>query len=428
MKIYIVFILIILFTLGINTITHNFLKRRWNLWLGYGVPALLMILFLGRASTPPRYDWFGDFFGAYYIAGRLIIQNPSKLYDFSENWGFVNIPIIAFLFTPFAALDRRTAVISFTILGGLAILATYHFLIKLTKVFGWKRIALLGLFVVNGPLYHSLWYGNPSHFVLLFLLATLFCLEKQRNFWLGVLLAIAALFKIPLFLLSVYFAMRGRWQVILGFGAALLVIVGSSLLLLGLDLHLAWLHHIGQFSSKAVSAYNVQSVDGFLARLVYNTNNELRNWQPIDVSWKFKVIRYALLSLLVGTTIWVCWRSKPPKTLEVENLEFSIVLCLALVISPISWSHYYLFLLLPFALYLGNKLAVPQKPLWSSLVVASILLTSLPVITANPANPVLGFLYSKLLISHYFFGGILLLGVLLAARWHTSKLSRLSLL
>jgi len=31
-----------------------------------------------------------------------------------------------------------------------------------------------------------------------------------------------------------------------------------------------------------------------------------------------------------------------------------------------------------------------------------------------------------LLISHYFFGGIVLLGVLLAARWYTSKYSELS--
>lgn len=419
MKIYLIFIFLVLVTVGLNTINQKFIKQQWNLWLSYGLPALVMMLFLGSASTPPRYDWFNDFL-VYYSAGQAIIQNISSLYD--GLYGFVNIPIIALLFTPFSELNKRGAIIFFTILGGLAVLATCYFLVKLTKVFGWKRIAIIGLFVVNGPLYHSLWYGNLTHFVLLFLLGAVFCLEKKYEFWLGVLLAIAALIKLPLLLLCVYFTMRKRWRVIMGFGTALSIIVGLSLLLFGLDLHLAWLHHIGQFSGKPVSAYNVQSVDGFLARLLYN-NDDFRNWNPIEVGWHFKVIRYTLLSLLVGATTWVCWRSKQPQTSEVENLEFSIVLCLALVISPISWTHYYLFLLLPFALYLGNKLAVPQGRLWFSIMVASVLLTSMPVITARPANLVLRVLYSRLLISHYFLGGVLLLGVLLAARWHSSKRS-----
>ncbi len=263
--------------------------------------------------------------------------------------------------------------------------------------------------------------------MLLLLLLAFYFIQTKREIWLGILLAIGALIKIPLFLLGVYFALRGRWQVVVGFSAALLAIVGASLLLFGLDLHLVWYQQcIQPFVGKPISTYNVQSVDGFLARLLINTDIGKEQWPPTEVGWGFKVIRYALLSLLIGTTIWICWRSKPPKTLEVENLEFSIVLCLAVIISPISWTHYYLFLLLPFALYLGNRLAVPQERLWSSLVVVSILLTSLPVRFAIPANPVLGFLYSRLLISHYFLGGVLVLGVLLAARWQISNLSRLS--
>lgn len=421
MKIYLFYVILILVTVGLNTIAQKFLKQRWNLWLGCGVPAIGMMLFLWRVSTPPVDEWFGDFFVAYYPAGHLILQNTSDLYS-THRLGFVNIPIIALLFTPFTSFNRSIAIILFTILGILTILITYYFLIRLTKVSGWKKIALLGLFVINGPLYHSIWYGNLTHFVLLVLLLVFFCLKKKREFWLGILLVIAALIKIPLFLLGIYFATRRNWRVVAGFGAALLAIVGASLLLFGVELHLTWYHQcILPFAGKVMASFNVQSLDSFLARLAYSSYK----WWPIDIDWRFKVIRYALLSLLVGTTVWVGWRSQPPQTLEVENLEFSIILCLALLISPISWTHYYLFLLLPFSLYLGNKLAVPQGRLWSSLVVTSILLTSLPVINAAPANPTLNFLYSRLLLSHYFLGGVLFLGILLAARWHTSKLSGL---
>src|SRR5919199_6332392 len=311
MKIYLVFILGILVVARLNPIAPKFRKQRRDLSLVYGTMALGIMSFLLKVSIPPRHELFGDFRGSYYPAGSIIVNNP----------------IIALLFKPFAALNIRISTILFTLLGGLAVLAACYLLLRLTNNIGWKPITLIGLFVINGPLYHSLWYGNLTHFVLLLLLAAWLCLEQKRDFVLGILLAVAALIKIPLFMLGVYFALRRKWRVTAGFGATLLAIVGASLLLFGSDLHLAWLHHIGQFSGKPLSSYNVQSVDGFLARLLTDTKGELRNWQPLTVGWDFKLIRYALISLLVGTSIWVCWRSKPPKTLEAQNLEFSIVLC-----------------------------------------------------------------------------------------------------
>jgi hypothetical protein len=130
-----------------------------------------------------------------------------------------------------------------------------------------------------------------------------------------------------------------------------------------------------------------------------------------------------LISLLIGTTIWVCWLSKKPTTVEEENLEFSIVICLTILTSPTSWTHYYLFLLIPFGLYLDNRLAIPRGRIWPMGILASAFLTSLPVISMYPKNQILNFLYSKVVVSNFFLGGILLLGILLAARWNLSKSS-----
>jgi hypothetical protein len=427
MKTYLFFVVIILVTVGLNSLAQKFLRQQWNLWLGYGIPALGMVLFMWAVSDPSTL--FIDFTKAYYPGGRLIVENPSGLYYSSQGVrcvGLVNIPIIATLFTPLSFLNLNTAHFLFTGLSSLAIFIACYFLVKLTKVSGYKRIALLGLFVINGPLYYSLKIGNTTHIILLLLLAVFFCISTKRDIGIGILLAIAALIKIPLFLLGIYFTLRQRWRVLAGFCISLLGIVGASLFLFGFDLHGIWYHEcIQPFSGKPLAAYNVQSVDAFLARLLTNTNRGLENWWPIEVGWSFKILRYTLLSVLLGTTIWICWRSKPPSNLETENLEFSIVLCLSLLISPISWTHYYLFLLLPFTLYLGKRLAVPSGRIWSSLMLVSILLTSLPVIAADIGNPILRVLYFKLLISHYFVGGIILLGVLLAARWQSSKRTEL---
>lgn len=424
MKSYLFYILLILFTLALNSIAIKFLKQRWNLWLGYGLPAPCMMWFLWKGSPP--ITAFGDFTRAYYPAGRLIIENSSELYQELGVKGFVNIPIIAFLFTPFSLFNEPNAQIIMLALGILAIITTYYSLVKVTNIFGWKKIALFGIFVINGPLYYSLRQGNTTHFVLLLLLAAVFCLQGKREIWAGALLAIAALIKLPLLLFGFYLAARRRWRATLAFITTLLVIVESSLLLFGVDLHLTWFYEcIQPYSSKPISRYIVQSVDGFLIRL--NTSPNLLNTMAlIEVDWRFKVIRYLLVALLIGGSIWICWRSKQPTTLEVENLEFSIALSLAIITSPLSWTHYYLLLLLPLSLYLGDKLAVSKEGLLVKLMVLATILISLPVKRVIIEDQFLKLLVLRFFISHYFFGGILLLGILLTARWHNSRHPQLS--
>jgi hypothetical protein len=427
---YFIFALILLLTAGINIVAEKKLKQRWNLWLGYGIPAVCMIVFLWNVSYPR--ELFSDFNKAYYPAGRLILENPLALYDKNCAGGtggggtvcFVNIPIIALFFTPFSFFNLSVAQVLITLAGILSILLAIYLLFKLTEISGWRQIALVGLFVANGPLYYSLRQGNSTHFILPLLVGALFCFNKKREVWSGALLAIAALIKIPLFLFLVYFFLRLRWRVIGGFMGAIVGIAGLSMLLFGVHSHLVWFQEcIQTFAGKPIGAYNVQSVDGFLVRLL--THDNLKNWQPVEVSGNFKVLRYALFSILIGATIWVCWRSKSPKTSQEENLEFSITLCLALIISPISWTHYYLFLLIPLSLYLGNKLAIPKGKSWFYIMVLSALLLSLPVTLVTINRPVLNLLMSKLLISHYVLGGILLVAILLVARWQVYKLSQL---
>ncbi len=44
-----------------------------------------------------------------------------------------------------------------------------------------------------------------------------------------------------------------------------------------------------------------------------------------------------------------------------DLLEFSCVLVIVHVLSPLAWSHYYCMLLLPWALYLGGRLLLAQR-------------------------------------------------------------------
>jgi hypothetical protein len=425
MRLYVYYTALILAAVAVNTLARRLLKRRWNLWLGYGAFAAGTGAFIWSVSQPDTL--FNDFYKAYYPVGRVLLQDPSGFYEkacaagfLSHGFSFANLPIVALLLSPLSLLDRQAAGLLFAGIGGLAALTAAYVLVQRTGVAGWRRMALLGLFAVNGPLYYSLREGNSTHLVFLVLLVALICLESSREFRGGSLLAAVAWIKLPLFLFGAYLLLRKRWRALAGFGAAALGIPAASLLLFGPDLHRAWYELcIRPNTGNPVAAYNVQSVDGFLARLV--TSGNLLNWDPLELGPGFKLTASFAVAAMAGAALWICWRARPPTSPEERKLEFSIVLCLSLVASPISWTHYYLYLLLPFALYLGNGLAIPGRWDWFSAIVLCAYLTSLPVIEADPRNPVLNWFFSKLFISHYFFGGMLFLAVLLAARRHSRQ-------
>ncbi len=391
------------------------------LWLGYAVPILGIAVLLLLSF---KFN-FTDFLQAYYPAGKLILQAPTKLYIPVERGisvsGFVNIPIVALLFTPFSFLTPSNANRLFSVLTVLALILTIYLTIKSTQASGVKGIVILSLFATNGPFWYSFQLGNTTHLIALLILVAFLCLQSQRNLTGGSLLAIGALIKIPLLLFVVYFLARRRWSVLLGFTATLMLLVTLSIGLFGWDLHILWFKEcIQPFSGKPLGAFNVQSLDAFLVRLLSN-QDILYNWQPITVGWPFKILRYALVSLIVGSVILCCFRPASKSPQATENLEFSIVLCLMLIVSPLTWTHYYLFLLLPLSLYFGGRLAVPQGKWWQACIICSTSLVSSPVMLHNPEFHVFEPLKQKLLVSTYFLGVILLLGILLRARWIIAK-------
>ena len=110
----------------------------------------------GRA-TP-----LGDFNKAYYPAGAMILSDPSRLYECDvSNLCFVNLPLVALLFTPLTMMARlpaqlrvhgdraRSAVDS----GGMA-----H---DSRARRAWRhRSAIVAAFALNGPLLYSIRLGN----------------------------------------------------------------------------------------------------------------------------------------------------------------------------------------------------------------------------------------------------------------------------
>jgi hypothetical protein len=379
--------------------------------------AIWRVKFKIFGSTDPFI--FRDFLHAYYPAGRLIVEDLTQLYSFSKTvdgvtqpviYGFVNLPIVAYLFTPFSLFGPHTANLLYFLLGTAAIIWAAWLIIQQFKLRSHALALFIGIIGVNAPIFNSLWLGNSTHLIILPLIASLFCFNRKNYVLSGLFLAIAGLIKLPLFFPLCYFLLKKRWSAVWGFGATLLLVVASSILVCGFSANATWFQEcILSFADKTFAGDTLQSVDSFLIRLL--TDASIDSFEPVTVDWRFKLIRYAWLLMLVGGTFWVVFRSRKIESTTVNSLEFCTFLTLALVISPISWTHYYLFLLLPIALYLSGGLALTKR--WNWLMGVSIVLMIAPNVRSSPLNhPLVEALTRHFLVSHYFWGGILMLGLL----------------
>jgi len=377
---------------------------------------------LWQISEPPTL--FSDFYKAYFPAGEVLWETGWRAsFPFTEvgAGGFVNVPVIGWLFVPLVPLGEEVAGWVFLAIGAAATATAYVLLTRMTRPEAGAAASLLLLFLLNGPLINSLREGNTTHFILLMLILALGLLQRRSDYAAGVLLGVCAVIKLPLLLYGIYFLLRRRWLVVAGGASAIIAVLLLSVATFGLTNNVGWFDCcIEPFLDGIIPAFNVQSIDGFAMRLLTGTSH-LANWDPIDPPAAYKVIRLCIFAAILAAACLVTWRAgrHEPAGLHSERsrgqdmLEFALVLTLALVLSPISWSHYYLLLLLPWGLYLGGQLPLAADAMARRLVWASIGLSSLPIVMLPLQPDVLGEVAARTLISACFFGGMAMLLALL---------------
>ena len=395
-------------------------------WTGLGLSLSGMMFWMWEVSEPTVL--FSDFNVAYYPVGRAIHENLPHLFvrcGDTPVCGFVNIPIVAFLFTPFSILTLRHAHWLFAGLSLISLVISVGLLWSITDPAPLRKWAILLLFAMNGPLFYSLKEGNLTHFVLLLLIAGVVCLDRTWDRSAGACFALAAIIKLPLLLFAVYFFGKRRWAAMLGYGATLVTVSAASFWYAGWASHVEWYREvILPFSNKGLTAFNVQSLEGFLLRL--QDDAALYDWKPVEVAWDIRMGGRVGAGLLVGLSCVLFLRNPGRHVRETMYLELSMVLCIALIISPISWTHYYLLLLLPLALYAGNRLPIGDQGGWLAGMVLCILFISPPVTFIGQDGSLDGQI-ARLFLSHYMAGALLLWGLLGYARWRAAEAQRIRL-
>lgn len=395
-------------------------------WIACAVGGAAIHIGLWQVSEPP--DLFSDFYKAYFPAAEYLWETGlSATWPLTEAaaGGFVNIPILAWLFVPLVPLGEDEAGWAFLAIGAVAALAAWALLARMGRAETKVAAPLLFLGLANGPMINSLREGNTTHIILLLLVLALLLLQSRWDYVAGLVLGICALIKLPLLLFGAYFILRGRWRVVLGGATFIATAVLLSLAAYGLQGNIDWYRDsVEPFLGGVIPAFNVQSIDGFLIRL-WTGESRLHDWDPMLPNTLHKVLRHILFLLVYGGALWLGWRNsrtEPVPTLNGElrardTLEFVLVINLAIVTSPISWTHYYLLLLIPWGLYLGGRLPLPEDQTTRWLMWGSLLLTSLPVVIPEHSPGLLSEVLARTVISAWFFGGLLMFAALMRGLW-----------
>jgi alpha-1,2-mannosyltransferase len=410
---------------GIAAVLDRLAAHRTPLWLVALLTGLAIHLMVWQFSEPSAL--FSDFYKANWPAAETLWEDGlAATWPLTEKGGFSNLPVVGWLYVPFMWVDEEWAGWVWCILGMAALLGAYALLLRAARLDAPRAALLAFLFLVSGPIVNSLREGQSSHVILLFLVAGLALWRGKHAYAAGLAFGFAALIKLPLLLLGVYFALRQRWAIVAGGATTVGVAALLSLLLFGIDGNIAWYQDwVVPYLNGYIPAYNVQSVDGFLVRLSKG-EEFLIHWDPPLVPTLFhRIARFAIFAALFGGSFVLIWRAHRRAPIAGEGgasprdlLEFSLMINLALITSPISWTHYYLWLLIPWALYLGGDLPLRDDPTTRLLMAAGIILVSLPVIVWSPMEPSwYAAILSRTLVSVWLIGGCLSFAALARGLW-----------
>jgi hypothetical protein len=385
--------------------------------VGLGVVGLVIFeLVLFKASSPT--DWLWDFLNAYYLAGQDALTNdPSALRDLIGRGanGFVNIPIVAYWFSPFAILPPQPAAWAFTAVGIALVVAAWFLLVRMWGLELRERWLLAVLFLVNGPLLNGIKFGNLSYFILFLLAAGLALVRRERSGAAGVLLGLGAVMKPALALFGLFFLLQKDLKGLLGFLVAGLATVLLSLLIYGWSDNLLWFEaSILRYSHGWLPIFSVQSISAFIFRLrdgVRIDHYDAPAQLPTSLESAVEKVAIGIL-FVVAAAAWVrsirLFDRDSETRSEQRDLEYLLVLCLVLVSSPLTWAHYYCWLLMPTAFFLRQEKRSSGSPVMYCLGWLAVALTT-PLIMLPPSLGALSetAFYRPFAVSNFLFGGLI---------------------
>jgi hypothetical protein len=266
------------------------------------------------------------------------------------------IPLAKMGYTGAGALWAALKILGFTI--ALALLI---------RELGRNAMAIpVGVLVMAGvfglrPIVSDLQHGNLNIFMLVWMALAWAFYVRGRDFWAGVLLALAIVTKLTPALMLLYFLFKRSWRVCVGaaVGLILFLLVVPSLYLgfaRNLELLQSWFDMlVAPYALQGYATLEIpnQALYGVLLRLLSNAHILSVEHMPDEQAWAVGMemmarpastlgllLRPATTIVVLGLLAWLCRRRcafrRDPRLL----LEFAAALLAMLLLSERTWKHH----------------------------------------------------------------------------------------
>lgn len=257
-------------------------------------------------------------------------------------------PTSVLLALPFAALPFTEALPLWNLLSLVALavsawLIVHHLHLPFSF---WDLLPAVTLLLLCHPFQHQMVQGQLNLVLLLLVTGAWAADRSDRPLWAGTLVALAAAIKLYPAFLFLYFVLRGRWRAVRAGIVAFVLITALTALVLGPQAYADYFWHVLPRTSLWRSDWHNLSLSGVWFKL-FDPRKQLPPveiqpllWSPVLAWLGAGCGAVALMAVLYR----VVSRLRSP---EDADLAFAVCVLAMLLVSPITWDHYLLLLVLP---------------------------------------------------------------------------------
>lgn len=385
----------------------------------------------GRPSLIP--DFFADYASARNVLASRALYSPHeqtlRFYFEVSTPGVptfrynVHPPSSVLMALPLARLSFPAAFTAWNLFSLFCIVASLWIIRRGldAKVSAWSVFPVISLLLVYIPLWDQVRMGQLSGLLLLLLTGAWSALRSGRSILAGTLLALAASIKLfPGFLL-LYLLFQKRWRAVAAGLAAMGFIAGLTVIGLGWDAYRSYITEILPVAQWYRALWGNLSLVGFWSRLFESAPSvavALIHSRPLTESPLLFGI--AITASAAAVVVALASVSSENHSQETFDVGYATAIIAMLLLSPVTWSHSLMMLILPVLLLWSSEKSWSGRALLAGLVIVLSIDPKLTwsLISHDGDSPVASPLESLLVASLpcYALVGLFLKGLASASR------------
>lgn len=321
-------------------------------------------------------------------------KNLFTIYNYPPETNLIYLPLILF--------NYQTAQAIYVLLSYLTVFLIVFYSLKIIK----PRFSIpdywlfVCLTLLSFPVKFTLGMGQANLIAYLLLIVSYYFFQRKNDFFAGLLLGIAMVFKPILIFIYLFYLLHKSYKIIFT-ATAVIFILALIVFLIRPDFHIFYFKSLinNAFSFTGTEIYYNQGALGFISRLTFDIKTR-------------KIFLYVFDFLAVFITIYCLVKHKLKK-----NLQFAIILTLLPIINTMSWQHHFIVLIFPFILTWN---LIKKRKLIMMILAFAYLLISL-----NIKKPIYNNLFLNIILSHQFYGTILLYLILIIFPRLSAKINKI---